>query len=222
MEKELTQLGQLMDNPGSPFVAVLGGAKVSDKIELVENLLPKVDLFLVGGAMAYTFLRCFTHPTGISLVEEDKLTLAKALYQKTVAAGKELLLPVDHVVTEDSDDSRHHTTEGVDIIGRQAGVDIGPKTIELFSSKLAEAKTVLWNGPMGRFEEEAFAEGTRRTGEAIASSGAVSVVGGGDSAAAVRKFGLADRMTHVSTGGGASLEFLSGLALPGVEALSDA
>ncbi len=222
MEAELEHLGRLLENPDSPFVAILGGAKVSDKIELIENLLPRVDLFLVGGAMAYTFLKAFVRPVGKSLVEEDRLALAKALVQKARASGKDFLLPVDHVVTTGGKDDAHRTTEGVDIVADEAGVDIGPKTADQFAAKVAQARTVLWNGPLGRFEVEAFSAGTRKVAEALATSAAVSVVGGGDTASAVKKFGLTSRMTHVSTGGGASLEFLSGLPLPGVEALDDA
>ncbi|MBZ5639563.1 MAG: phosphoglycerate kinase [Acidobacteriia bacterium] len=222
MEAELEHLGRLLENPESPFVAILGGAKVSDKIELIENLLPHVDLFLVGGAMAYTFLKAFMRPTGLSPIEEDRTTLAKALVQRARAAGKDFLLPVDHVVTVGGKDDVHHVTAGVDVVGDEAGVDIGPKTAELFASRIAQARTVLWNGPLGKFETEAFSHGTRKVAEALATSAAVSVVGGGDTASAVKKFGLTSRMTHVSTGGGASLEFLSGLPLPGVEALDDA
>jgi phosphoglycerate kinase len=222
MEAEIEHLGRLLENPESPFVAILGGAKVSDKIELIENLLPRVDLFLVGGAMAYTFLKAFAKPIGLSPIEEDRTTLAKALVQKARAAGKDFLFPVDHVVTVGGKDDVHHVTAGCDIVGEEAGVDIGPKTAELFASKIAQARTVLWNGPLGKFETEAFSHGTRKVAEALATSAAVSVVGGGDTASAVKKFGLTSRMTHVSTGGGASLEFLSGLPLPGVEALDDA
>ncbi len=222
MEAEIEHLGRLLENPDSPFVAILGGAKVSDKIELIENLLPRVDLFLVGGAMAYTFLKAFAKPVGKSLVEEDRLALAKTLVQKARASGKDFLFPVDHVVISGGRDDAHRTTEGVDIVGDEAGVDIGPKTADQFSARVSQARTVLWNGPLGRFEVEAFSGGTRRVAEALATSPAVSVVGGGDTASAVKKFGLASRMTHVSTGGGASLEFLSGLPLPGVEALDDA
>jgi len=222
MEAEIEHLGRLLENPESPFVAILGGAKVSDKIELIENLLPRVDLFLIGGAMAYTFLKAFTKATGLSPIEEDRTTLAKALVQKARAAGKDFIFPVDHVVTVGGKDDVHRVTAGGDIVGDEAGVDIGPKTAELFASKIAQARTVLWNGPLGRFETEAFSHGTRKVAEALATSAAVSVVGGGDTAAAVKKFGLSARMTHVSTGGGASLEFLSGLPLPGVEALDDA
>ena len=222
MEAELEHLGRLLEHPDSPFVAILGGAKVSDKIELIENLMPRVDQFLVGGAMAYTFLKALAKPTGLSPIEEDRTTLAKALIQKARAAGKEFLFPVDHVVTVGGKDDVHHVTSGADIVDQESGVDIGPKTAELFAARIARARTVLWNGPLGRFEIEAFSHGTRKVAEALATSAAVSVVGGGDSASAVKKFGLSARMTHVSTGGGASLEFLSGLPLPGVEALDDA
>jgi phosphoglycerate kinase len=222
MDRELEHLGKLLENPQSPFVAILGGAKVSDKIELIDNLMPRVDTFLVGGGMAYTFLKAYMSPIGDSLLEEDRLTLAKALVQKAREQGKEVLLPEDHVVNVGGNDDDYRTTDGVDIVANEAGVDIGPKTIESFSRRLAGAKTVLWNGPVGRFEVEAFSNGTRAIGEALANSGAVSVVGGGDTASAVRKFGLTEKMTHVSTGGGASLELLSGLPLPGVEALDDA
>ncbi len=221
MDLELEQLGRLTGTPESPFVAILGGAKVSDKITLIENLMPVVDSFIIGGAMAYTFLKSMVHPVGKSLIEGDNLTLAKSIMQKAELQGKRFVLPVDHVVTL-GDDDNYRTTANVDIAGVEAGADIGPKSVELFASVLASARTVLWNGPLGRFELEQFSNGTRRVGEALAGSGAVSVVGGGDTASAVRKFGLAERMSHVSTGGGASLEFLSGLPLPGVDALSDA
>jgi phosphoglycerate kinase len=222
MEKELEYLGRLLEKPESPFVAILGGAKVSDKIELVENLLPHVDLFLVGGGMAYTFLKAFMKPVGKSLLEEDRTTLAKALVQKARDRGHDFLFPVDHVVTIGGKDDAYRTTDGVEIVGDEAGADIGPETAEAFAKAVATARTVLWNGPLGRFEIDAFSHGTRRVAEALAASKAVSVVGGGDTAAAVEQFGLAGKMTHVSTGGGASLEFLSGLPLPGVEALDEA
>jgi len=222
MDKELKQLGALTGSPEAPFAVILGGSKVSDKISLIENLLPLADTFIVGGAMAYTFLKSMVHPTGKSLVEGDKLSMAKSLMQMAEQSGKKFLLPIDHVVTVGGDDENHRVTEGVDIIASEAGVDIGPKTVQLFSAILASARTILWNGPVGRFELPAFAGGSRSLGEAIAASGAVSVVGGGDTASAVRQFGLADRMSHVSTGGGAALEFLSGLPLPGVDALSEA
>jgi len=222
MESELRHLGEALDRPARPFVAILGGAKVSDKIELVENLLPRVDTFLIGGAMAYTFLKAFLTPVGKSLVEDDRLTLAKALVQRARAEGKQFLLPVDHVVRVGTNDQDVRTTTGPDIVGDEAGMDIGPKTAERFAAEIAGAKTVLWNGPVGRFEVDAFAHGSRRVAEALAASPGVTIVGGGDSAAAMEAFGLASKVTHVSTGGGASLEFLSGLPLPGVEILDDA
>jgi phosphoglycerate kinase len=222
MERELEQLGRLLEKPESPFVAILGGAKVSDKIDLIENLMPMVDIFLIGGGMAYTFLKAYQHPVGTSLLEDDKLTLAKALVERARREGKEVVLPVDHVVTVNKSDDDFHTTENVDIMANEAGVDVGPKTIEQFVERIRSAKTILWNGPLGRFEVEGFADGTRKVAHALAESGAVTVLGGGDSVAAVKKFGVADKMSHVSTGGGASLELLSGLTLPGVAALDDA
>src|SRR6185295_18321815 len=170
MEKELDQLGRLLDRPDSPFVAILGGAKVSDKIELVENLLPHVDLFLIGGGMAYTFLKAFLKPVGKSLLEEDRTTLAKALVQKARDRGHDFLFPVDHVVTVGGKDDVYRTTDGVEIVGDEAGVDIGPRTTEAFARALQTARTVLWNGPLGRFEVEAFSHGTRRVAEALAGS----------------------------------------------------
>jgi phosphoglycerate kinase len=222
MEAELSHLGSLLEHPSHPFLAILGGAKVSDKIDLIENLLPRVDGFLVGGAMAYTFLEAQGHPVGRSLVERDKLDQARSLLQKVEAARKRFLLPVDHVAAVGGDDANVRTTAGVALSSDEAGMDIGPLTAALFADEIARAATVLWNGPVGRFEVEAFARGSRRVAEALASSRAVSVVGGGDTGAAVNRFGLAGKMTHVSTGGGASLEFLSGMTLPGVAALDDA
>lgn len=221
MEAELRHLGSLLRAPASPFLAVLGGAKVSDKIDLVLNLLPRVDGFLIGGAMAYTFLRAEGVGVGRSLVEEDKIELAKDLLARTRAAGKTILLPFDHVVAVAGSEENARVTPGAEIAPDDAAMDIGPKTAEIFVGEIESARTVLWNGPLGRFEVEAFARGSRAVAEALARSGATSVVGGGDTAAAVKAFGVAERMTHVSTGGGASLEFLSGLALPGVEALDD-
>ena len=222
MARELEQLGQLHENPESPFAAILGGAKVSGKIELIENLMPRVDLLLIGGGMAYTFLKALMTSVGRSLLEEDRLTLAKALVQQAREQNKEVVLPVDHVVSVGDQKDPVRTTEGAAIASEEAGMDIGPRTIELFAEKVAKARTIFWNGPLGRFEVEEFSLGTRKVAEAMASAEAVTVVGGGDTAAAVRKFGLAEKMTHVSTGGGASLEFLSGASLPGVEALDDA
>ena len=222
METELTHLGRLLEDPAHPFLAILGGAKVSDKIELIDNLLPRVDGFLVGGAMAYTFLVAQGQPVGRSLVESGKLDLALALIERIRTAGKRLLLPVDHVAAVSGNDNDLRTTAGVALAADEAGMDIGPKTVTAFIDEIRRAGTVLWNGPVGRFEVAAFANGTRRIAEALAASGAISVVGGGDTAAAVQQFGLTSKMTHVSTGGGASLEFLSGLPLPGVAALDDA
>jgi phosphoglycerate kinase len=222
MEDELTHLGRLLEDPLHPFIAILGGAKVSDKIELVDNLMPHVDSFLVGGAMAYTFLKAQGHPIGRSLVEAEKLELARALLARVLAAGKQILLPVDHVAAVDGDDAHIRTTAGVALAPEEAGMDIGPSTLIAFVDAIDRAGTVLWNGPLGRFEVDAFSLGSRRVAEALAASRAISVVGGGDTAAAVERFGLTSKMTHVSTGGGAALEFLSGLPLPGVAALDDA
>lgn len=222
MQSELDHLGRLLERPDHPFLAILGGAKVSDKIELIDNLLPRVDGFLVGGAMAYTFLKVQGEPVGRSLVEADRLDLARTLLERVKAAGKSFVLPIDHVAAVGGDDSNVRTTPGVALGEDEAGMDIGPKTAAAFADAIARAGTVLWNGPVGRFEVEAFAAGSRRVAEALAASPAVSVVGGGDTGAAVHAFGLSSKMTHVSTGGGASLEFLSGLELPGVAALDDA
>ena len=221
MEAELEHLGKLLEHPDTPFVAILGGAKVSDKIELIENLLPRVDGFLVGGAMAYAFLKAQGIATGKSLLEAEKVELAGQLLERARDAGKFLLLPGDHVVAVGGDDSNVRTTTGVAIGDDEAAMDIGPRTVARFADALSRCRTALWNGPLGRFEVDAFAAGSRGVGEALARSGAVSIVGGGDTAAAVEKFGLTSKMTHVSTGGGASLEFLSGLPLPGVVALDD-
>ncbi len=222
MQSELSHLGRLLSRPDLPFLAILGGAKVSDKIALIENLLPVVDGFLIGGAMAYTFLKAQGIAVGRSLVEADKLDLAKTLLAKVEATGKRLRLPVDHIAAVGGDDANVRSTAGVALGPEEAGMDIGPGTAAAFAEEIARARTVLWNGPVGRFEVEAFSRGSRLIAEAIVASGAVSVVGGGDTGAAVQEFGLASKMTHVSTGGGASLEFLSGLPLPGVDALDDA
>jgi phosphoglycerate kinase len=222
MEAELTHLGRLLDDPVHPFVAILGGAKVSDKIELIENLLARVDGFMVGGAMAYTFLKAQGHAIGASRVEADKIDLARTLLDRVRAAGKFFLLPLDHVAAVDGDDHNVKTTAGIDLGAGEAGMDIGPDTVAAFSTEIGKAGTVLWNGPVGRFEVSEFCRGTERIAEALAASQAISIVGGGDTAAAVQQFGLASKMTHVSTGGGAALEFLSGLPLPGVAALDDA
>jgi phosphoglycerate kinase len=221
MEAELRHLGSLLRAPASPFLAILGGAKVSDKIDLVRNLLPRVDGFLIGGAMAYTFLRAEGVGVGRSLVEEDKIGLARELLAQTRAAGKKVLLPFDHVVAVAGAEADARVTPGAEVSSEDVAMDIGPKTAEIFVGEIETARTVLWNGPLGRFEVPAFANGSRAVAAALARSDAATVVGGGDSAAAVKAFGVSEKMTHVSTGGGASLEFLSGLALPGVDALDD-
>ena len=217
MDKELEWLTKATRNPERPCVALLGGAKVSDKIEVIQNLITVVDKLLIGGAMAYTFLRAKNEPTGKSLVEEDKIDLARQLLATT---GSKLLLPVDHVVVKEIKEGAPY--EIVERIGAdQIGVDIGPKTIEEYTKVISAAKTVIWNGPMGIFEKPPFDRGTVALAKAVADSGAVSVVGGGDSEKAIKSAGVSDKITHVSTGGGASLEFLAGIELPGVAALSD-
>ncbi len=216
MEQELKYLGMATSNPARPCIAILGGAKVSDKIEVIENLGKIVDRLLIGGAMAYTFLRAQGKPTGKSLVEEDKVELAKSLLAKL---GGKLLLPVDHVVVAEI--AAGAANEAVETIPEgKIGVDIGPKTIALFSQALAGAKTIIWNGPMGIFEKPPFDKGTVALAKAVADSGAVSVVGGGDSEKAIKAAGVSSKISHISTGGGASLEFLAGIQLPGVAALA--
>jgi phosphoglycerate kinase len=217
MQKELEYLTLATANPPRPCIAILGGAKVSDKIEVIRNLLKFADRILIGGAMAYTFLRAQGRQTGKSLVEEDKIGLAKSLLAQ---AGSKLLLPVDHVVAAELREGAANET-AADIPEGKMGLDIGPKTIELYSAEIAKAKTVIWNGPMGVFEKKPFDRGTAAVGQAIAASGATSVVGGGDSEKAVKAAGVAGKMSHISTGGGASLEFLAGLELPGVAALTE-
>jgi phosphoglycerate kinase len=215
MDKELKYLGMATTNPARPCVAILGGAKVSDKIEVIENLGKIVDKLLIGGAMAYTFLKAQGLPTGKSLVEEDKVELARKLLADM---GGKLMLPVDHVVV--SEIAAGAANEVVDTIpDGKIAVDIGPKTIENFAQVIAGAKTVIWNGPMGIFEKPPFDKGTVALAKAVAGSGATSVVGGGDSEKAIKAAGVSDKISHVSTGGGASLEFLAGIKLPGVAAL---
>jgi phosphoglycerate kinase len=217
MNRELEWLTRVIRHPDRPCVALLGGAKVSDKIEVIQNLINVVDQLLIGGAMAYTFMRAKNEPTGKSLVEEDKIDLARQLLQ---SAGGKIVLPVDHVVVREvkpGAPSEIVTQVGPD----QIAVDIGPKTIEKYSQIIREAKTIIWNGPMGIFEMAPFDKGTVELAKAVAASGAVSVVGGGDSEKAIKSAGVADKISHVSTGGGASLEFLAGLELPGVAALND-
>ncbi|MGM9595186.1 MAG: phosphoglycerate kinase [Oscillospiraceae bacterium] len=222
VEKELSVMGKALDDPKRPFVAVLGGAKVSDKIGVINNLLEKADTVIIGGGMAYTFIKAMGYEIGNSLLEADKLDYALEMIEKAKRNGVSLLLPVDTAVGNEF--KADCDSEVVDIKAMPAGwmgMDIGPKTIELFSDAIKNAGTVVWNGPMGVFEFDAFAKGTKAMAQALADSGAITIVGGGDSAAAVEKLGFADKMTHISTGGGASLEFLEGLELPGVACLLD-
>ncbi len=225
MEKELAYLGKAVTNPARPFVAILGGAKVSDKIEVVQNLMKIADVMLIGGGMAYTFLKAEGEPIGKSLVEDDKLELARNLREEARQKRFALLLPVDHVVgAEFKADTATQTVSVSATPEGWMGLDIGPKTIDSYRQKIAAAKTIVWNGPMGVFEMAAFAKGTLEVGKAVAaatSAGATSIVGGGDSVAAVHQAGVADKISHISTGGGASLEFLAGSKLPGVEALTN-
>jgi len=222
LEKEIEYLGNALANPESPFVAIIGGAKISGKIDVITNLLTKVDALLIGGGMAYTFYKAQGLPVGNSLVEEEKVELAKEILNKIDESGVKFLLPIDQVVADAF--SAEANTKVVGRDGIEDGwmaLDIGPETATLFANEIRGAKTVVWNGPMGCFEMAPFAGGTNAVAAAVASSDSVSIIGGGDSASAVKEAGLADQMTHISTGGGASLEFLEGKALPGVVALSD-
>ncbi len=221
MEKELEALGSVMQNPERPYWLILGGAKVSDKIKLINHLIDRVDGILIGGGMQYTFFAAQGIPVGKSPVEKAHLGTAKEILAKAQQKNVTVLLPLDHVVADKfAPDAQRKTTEKPGVPDNWEGMDIGPKTAQAFKKALQGAKTILWNGPLGVFEMEPFAAGTRAVAEAVAGSGAVSVVGGGDTAAAITKFGLAGKMTHVSTGGGASLEFLEGRVLPGVAALA--
>lgn len=225
MEKELAYLGKAITNPTRPFVAILGGAKVSDKIEVVENLTKIADALLIGGGMAYTFLKAQGVPIGKSLVEDDKLELAKKILADAKQKNFRFLLPVDHVIApECKADAPAKVADAGATPADQTGLDIGPKTIEAYKAEIAKAKTIVWNGPMGVFEMPAFAKGTLEIAKAVAAAtaaGATSIVGGGDSVAAVHQAGVANKISHISTGGGASLEFLGGRKLPGVEALTN-
>lgn len=222
VEKELSVMGKALNDPKRPFVAVLGGAKVSDKIGVINNLLEKADTVIIGGGMAYTFIKAMGYEIGNSLLEADKLDYALEMIDKAKRNGVSLLLPVDTAVgNEFKADCDMHIVDIREMPAGWMGMDIGPKTIELFSDAIKNAETVVWNGPMGVFEFDAFAKGTKAMAQALAESGAITIVGGGDSAAAVEKLGFADKMTHISTGGGASLEFLEGLELPGVACLLD-
>jgi phosphoglycerate kinase len=224
MQKELEYLGKAVSDPEKPFVAIIGGAKVSDKIDVIRNLLTKVNALLIGGAMAYTFLKSQGKKVGKSLVEEDKLELAKELLAEAQRRNVRLILPLDHVVAEKIDGAAATQVVSTDagVPDDRMGLDIGPETVAMFAKEIAGARTIVWNGPMGVFEMAPFAKGTMKIAQAIAdNSKAISIVGGGDSVAAVQQSGVADKITHISTGGGASLEFLEGKALPGVEALSN-
>jgi phosphoglycerate kinase len=224
MEKELQYLGKALENPEPPFVAILGGAKVSDKIGVIRNLIGKVDSLVIGGGMAYTFLKAQGQEIGKSLLETDKIELARELMDEAKQRGVKFLLPIDHVVAVKPDANAviQQIGEGQPIPADRMALDIGPKTIELFSEEISRARTILWNGPMGVFEVPGFSRGTFRVAHAVAeNAGAISIVGGGDSVAAVHAADVADKITHSSTGGGASLEFLEGKKLPGVEALTN-
>jgi phosphoglycerate kinase len=222
VEKEIQYFERINKSPDKPFVLVLGGAKVSDKIPMIENMLTKVDTILIGGAMAYTFLKQAGVNIGSSRYEQAVADTAKVILDKAREKGVDFLLPIDHVVCDNIDAPKNiKTTNGAEIEEGFIGVDIGPKTIALYTDRLKQARTIVWNGPMGIFEKDQFAEGTKSMAEAIAGSSAISVVGGGDSAAAAQKFGVQDRISHISTGGGASLEYLEGKVLPGIAALND-
>ena len=222
IQKELDFLGSAVEKPVRPFLAILGGAKVSDKLGVINNLLEKVDTLIIGGGMAYTFIKALGHEIGTSLLEEDKVAYAKEMMDKAKAKGVNLLLPVDVVYADRfAEDAQPHITEGRDIPADCMGLDIGPKTRELFANAIRESKTIVWNGPMGVFEFENFANGTKAIAQAMADVDATTIIGGGDSAAAVNQMGFGDKMSHISTGGGASLEFLEGKELPGIVALDD-
>ncbi|MBV9481479.1 MAG: phosphoglycerate kinase [Acidobacteria bacterium] len=224
MEKELDYLGRALHNPEPPFLAILGGAKVSDKIPVIQNLIRKVDVLLIGGGMAYTFLEAQGQHVGKSLVERDMLPLAKELLERALARNIKFLLPIDHVVAAKAEVNAivKQLAEREPVPPNLMALDIGPKTIELFSDEISKARTIIWNGPMGVFEVSPFARGTFKIAEALAeNAGAITIVGGGDSVSAIRAAGVSDKITHISTGGGASLEFLEGKTLPGVEALTE-
>lgn len=222
IQKELKFLGNAVENPQRPFISILGGAKVSDKINVINNLLEKVDTLIIGGGMSYTFQKAQGYTIGSSLLEEDRIDYAKEMIEKAKEKGVKLLLPVDNVAAEKfAEDAEAIITEDQNIKEGYMGLDIGPKTSKLYSQEVQSAKTVVWNGPMGVFEFEKFAKGTIEVAKAMAESQATTIIGGGDSAAAVNQLGFGDKMTHISTGGGASLEFLEGKELPGIAALND-
>lgn len=222
VEKEISIMGKALSNPERPFVAILGGAKVSDKITVIENLIEKVDSIIIGGGMAFTFLKSLGYSVGKSLLEEDKIDLAKDLYEKAKSKNVNMLLPVDVVVSKEFSNDSDFKTVTIDSIEEDyMGLDIGYKTVELFSDEIKKAKTVVWNGPMGVFEMPNFAKGTFEIAKAIAENDSISIIGGGDSASAAEKSGFKDKITHISTGGGASLEFLEGKILPGIDAIDN-
>lgn len=222
IQKEIEVMGKALSHPERPFVAILGGAKVSDKIAVIENLIDKVDTLIVGGGMAYTFFKAKGFSIGTSICEDDKVELAKSLIEKAESKGVKLLLPVDNVIgSEFKNDTERKIVESNEMPDGWMGMDIGPKTVEAYSAEIKNAKTVVWNGPMGVFEFSNFENGTKEVAKAVAESGSVSIIGGGDSAAAVEQLGFADKITHISTGGGASLEFLEGKVLPGIDVLLD-
>ena len=222
VEKEVSIMGKALDNPERPFVAILGGAKVSDKIGVIENLINKVDAIIIGGGMAFTFLKAKGYEIGTSLLEDDKVELASELINKAKENGVALVLPIDVVVAKEfKNDTEFRTVVVEDIPNDMMGLDIGDESIELFQKVIEEAKTIIWNGPMGVFEMDNFNKGTYAIGHAMVNSGAITIVGGGDSASAIEQAGLADQITHVSTGGGASLELLEGKVLPGIDAISE-
>jgi len=222
IQKEIDIMGKALQDPKRPFVAILGGAKVSDKINVIRNLLEKVDTLLIGGGMAYTFLKSQGHEIGQSLLEEDKIELAKELISSARSKGVRLFLPSDVVVANEIKEGAEHMTVRIDDIPKdKMGVDIGPETVRVYSEEIRNAKTIVWNGPMGVFEIDEFATGTRGIAKAMAESEGITIIGGGDSAAAVEQLGFADKITHISTGGGASLEFLEGKVLPGIEVIEN-
>jgi len=222
VQKEIEYFSKILSSSAKPFIFILGGAKVSDKIPVIENMIDKADCLLIGGAMAYTFMKVQGIDVGSSRVESESFETVKKILKKAEEKGVEILLPIDHVITNNIKEAINiKTTEGVSVEGGYKAVDIGPKTIELFCAKIKEAKTVVWNGPVGIFEKDVFAKGTEALAIAIAQSSATSVIGGGDTAAAVAKFSLTKEMSHISTGGGASLEYLEGKVLPGIAALDD-
>ncbi|NLF43976.1 MAG: phosphoglycerate kinase [Bacteroidales bacterium] len=222
IQKEIDIMGKALSNPERPFVAILGGAKVSDKIGVIENLIGKVDYLIVGGGMAYTFFKAKGYGIGTSICEDDKVELAKSLLEKAESQGVKLMLPVDNAVGKEfKNDTESKVVASNQIPDGWMGMDIGPETIKQYSEVIKKAKTVVWNGPMGVFEFANFANGTKEVAKAVAESGAISINGGGDSAAAVEQLGFADKITHISTGGGASLEFLEGKVLPGIDVLMD-